>query len=379
MSGQHVLFGHLSQLARWTLRQHEFLILHHAAHTCLVREALPFANVSFLQAPQIANHWATRSAWESVTIPSLIRRHAVDRYFTPAGTILPRCPVPQISLAQNPWCLVPQIHRSFSERAKASLQRGAYRSAATNADLMVYNSHHIRSLYSKNADNARLTSSVIAFQGINDETHMLAKQQRNKVPRSPLSVVSVSAMAHWKGAETVVSAIGMLRERGIEANLTLVGPWPDAMYEKSVRSSIAEKKLQNAVTITGKVSVSELHNHYATAKVFCLMSRCESFGIPAVEAQAFGTPVVGSSSTAMAEIGGDGGVFGPPENAATTADMLQSVLTDNTTWSKLSAAAITNSSKYRWETCSVPLMSIFGPGLSADKTLATNTTIGSPA
>lgn len=378
MSGQHVLFGHVSQLARWTLNEHEFLVLHHVEHTSDVRQALPFSNVTLLQAPRIANHWAIRSAWESVAMPSLIRRQSCDLYFTPSGTILPRSPVPQVSLAQNPWCLVPQIHRSISERAKASLQRRAYRAAATRADLMVYNSSHIESLYSKNAGNARLSSSIIAFQGINDETHLLAEQQRNHVPRRPFSVVSVSAMAHWKGAETVVSAIGMLRKRGIDATLTLVGPWPDAMYERSVRSSIVENELEAAVTITGKVTVAELHNHYATAKVFCLMSQCESFGIPAVEAQAFGTPVVGSSSTAMAEIGGDGGVFGPPKNAARTADMLQTVLTDDSTWSRLSAAAIKNSSKYRWETCSIPLMSIFAGERAAHKTLSTKNLTGSP-
>lgn len=358
LSGQHVLFGHLSQLAQWTLNDHEFLVLHHGAHASDLRQALPFSNVQFLQAPGIANHWATRSAWESVTIPALIRRQGADRYFTPAGTILPRSPVPQISLAQNPWCLVPEIHRTTAERIKARLQRTAYRRAATSADLMVYNSKHIRSLYQKNAAAKELAPSLIAFQGINDETHALAETVRVSSVRRPFSVVSVSAMAHWKGTETVVTAIGILRKKGIPAELTLVGPWPDQNYEAGIRRQIEDQGLQNSVTIAGKVSVSELYNHYATAKVFCLMSRCESFGIPAVEAQAFGTPVVGSSTCAMAEIGGDGGVYcasGDPQN---TADLLERLLTDNEHWQTLSDNSVVNSQKYRWNLCSRPLMSM---------------------
>ena len=360
LSGQHVLFGHLSQLARWTLNVHEFIVLHQAAHTADVRQALPFANVILLQAPQIANHWATRSAWESVTIPSLIRRHSADRYFTPAGTIIPRIGVPQVSLAQNPWCLVPEIHRTTADRFKAGLQRIAYRRAATSADLMVYNSQHIRNLYHKNANTLKLAPSLIAFQGINDQTHTIAEQSRANSVRRPFSVVSVSAMAHWKGVETIVTAIGMLRKKGIPAELTLVGPWPDKTYEAGIRKQIRDEQLQASVTIAGKVSVSELHSHYATAKVFCLMSQCESFGIPAVEAQAFGTPVVGSNTCAMEEIGGSGGLFCQPSNPSATAALLEPLLTEHETWLKFSNAAVRNSNRFRWEVCSIPLMQMFG-------------------
>lgn len=359
LSGQHVLFGHLSQLARWTLNAHEFIVLHQAAHTPDVRQVLPFANVILLPAPRIANHWATRSAWEALTIPSLIRRHNADLYFTPAGTILPRSPVPQVSLAQNPWCLVPQIHRTASERFKAKLQRFAYRRAATLADLMVYNSKHIQSLYHENAAARKLAPSLIAFQGINDETHAIAEKTRTHITRRPFSVVSVSAMAHWKGAETVVAAVGILRRKGIPAELTLVGPWPDKSYEIDIRRQIQQDKLQASVIIAGKVSVSELHVHYATAKVFCLMSQCESFGIPAVEAQAFGTPVVGSSNCAMPEIGGDGGRFVAPRQPEDAADAIQELLTDEAHWAETSSRAVRNSERFRWETCSQPLLRMF--------------------
>ena len=358
-SGQHVLMGHLSQLAGWTETKHEFLVLHHSRHAALARKLLPFGNVQFVEAPQICRHWTMRAMWESMAMPRMLRRLAADRYFTPAGTIPPTCPIPHISLAQNPWCLVPEIHRSFGERMKARLQRVAYRKAAINADLMVYNSRHMQVLYAQNAARAPVAPSIIAYQGINDVTHDLAERCRGKSDRKPLKVLAVSVMAHWKGIETVVRAIGILHKRGIPAELSLVGPWADVGYERFVRSVIAEEDLRDAVTITGKVSVAELHEHYATARVFSLMSRCESFGIPAVEAQAFGTPVVGSNTTAMAEIGGKGGVFGIPGDPVVAADLMEPLLTDDRIWSAFSMAAIMNSQRFRWKQCSAPLMAIF--------------------
>ncbi|MCA9050694.1 MAG: glycosyltransferase family 4 protein, partial [Planctomycetaceae bacterium] len=366
LSGQHVLFGHLRQLAKWTTGEHQFVVLHQAQHGDIARRALPFDNVEFAAAPSSASHWTTRSAWETLSLPALMKRLGANLYFTPSGTILPRSPVPQVSLAQNPWCLVRDIHRTKKERLKASLQRSAYRAAVRGADLMVYNSEHIRCLYLDNARNEDEGHSIIAFQGINDDTHALAAESRMTNERKPLSILSVSAMAHWKGAETVVAAVAELRKRGVAATLDLVGPWPDAEYERFVRDRIKELSVGDAVNIAGKVSVDELHRYYATAQVFCLMSRCESFGIPAVEAQAFGTPVVGSNDCAMREIGGAGGVFGPPGNAFLTADLLQPLLTDIAHWQNLSENAVANSQTYVWEVCSRPLLQMFqGTGITA--------------
>lgn len=355
-----MLFGHLRQLATWTATEHEFLVLHKPGQAHLVREALPLDNISFIESPRAAGQWLTRSAWEALALPSLMTRHSADLYFTPSGTILPRSPVPQACLAQNPWCLVPEIHRGRKEKVKASLQRSAYRQAVRGADLMIYNSNHIRGLYQQNASDQAGGKSIVAFQGINDDTHEIAAEMRTMVERRPLSILSVSAMAHWKGADTLVAAVDILRQRGIEASLNLVGPWPDSDYEQKVRRLITTLRLEQAVTVTGKVSVDELHDHYASARVFCLMSQCESFGIPAVEAQAFGTPVVGSSTCAMEEIGGAGGVYGPPGDPSVTADLLQRLLTDQNYWQHLSEHAVMNSQNYQWQQCSAPLLQMFG-------------------
>ena len=94
-------------------------------------------------------------------------------------------------------------------------------------------------------------------------------------------------------------------------------------------------------------------------KPLALPSRCESFGIPAVEAQAFGTPVIGSSTTAMAEIGGGGGEYCDPGDLSALTDLLVRQLTDREHWRNLSDKARVNAAKYRWEECSRPLMQMF--------------------
>lgn len=359
ISGQHVLFGHLKQLALWTRTEHEYIVLHQPRDKDHVQHLMEFRNIRLHEAPPSSHHWVTRSLWESAELPRLMKRTGVNLYFTPSGTILPASPVPQVSLAQNPWCFVPELQQTRTDKMKALLQRRAYRKAAQNARLMVYNSDHIRQLYVRNAAGRKLSHSVIVHQGINDETHAAGIALAAITPRQPFHVVSVSAMARWKGAETVVKAIGLLRAAGIPATLSLVGPWPDTTYELEIRALIENLKLQSAVQVLGKVTVDELHHQYASAMVYCLMSRCESFGIPAVEAQAFGTPVVGTSTTAMEEIGGDGGLFIEPDEPEKTAQSLRTLLTNPQHWAELSQAAFQNAQRYRWENCSRPLMKMF--------------------
>jgi glycosyltransferase involved in cell wall biosynthesis len=200
---------------------------------------------------------------------------------------------------------------------------------------------------------------VVAYQAIDDSTHEMAGSLEDQVTRSNDTILAVSVMACWKGADQLVRVIAALHQRGIQARLRLVGPWPSHEYESEVRDLVQQSRLQQWVTITGKVPREQLYREMAGARIFALPSRCESFGIPAVEAQAFGTPVIGSSTTAMAEVGGAGGEYCDPSDLETLTELATRQLSDTKHWEILSEAARQNARKYRWEECSRPLMQMF--------------------
>jgi glycosyltransferase involved in cell wall biosynthesis len=355
LSARHVLFGHLRQLARWTEQSHQFVVLTAPNETQPLELRRP--NIVWQTTSNWTRHWTTRRVWESTVLPGLIREQKIDLYCTPNGMIHHGLPVPQISLAANPWPLVPSIHQTWSERFKARLQRAAFFRAFVTADLMVFISRHLQELFQQYADVPPSRRHIIAHPGINDQTHEHGLKA-GVAGKHALTILSVSAMAPWKGADVVVRALEQVR-RHIPALLRIVGPWPDAAYERLVRDEIRTRGLTGAVTITGRVSGDQLLREYAEAKVFCLMSRCESFGIPAVEAQAHGVPIVGSSTCAMPEICGDGGVFHDPNDVDAVASSLRQLLTDAATWQRFSDAARANADKYRWEVCSRPLLEMF--------------------
>ena len=195
----------------------------------------------------------------------------------------------------------------------------------------------------------------MVYQAIDDATHDAAARS-TALPRRPHTILTVSVMAPHKGVETVVDALALVRKRGVPAELQLAGPWPRPSYERFIRAQVRRLRLEDAVVFHGRVSRDELHRLYAEARVFCLMSRCESFGIPAVEAQVFGTPVVSSDCCAIPEVCGGGGVYPPPGDADAVAAALVSLLTDERAWSGRSEAARANAGRFRWDECSRPLM-----------------------
>ena len=263
--------------------------------------------------------------------------------------------VPEIVYAMNPWCLVPGLARGVLGQVKAGLQRRAYRRAMSTAHLMAFLSEYLRQAYRRNAGFHERASEVV-YTGIDDETYAAADRLRSTVGRRQNQVVCVSAMARHKGIETLVEAMGILRdEHGVPSRLVLAGGWPDRGYERRVRGLVGRLRLTQHVEFRGHVARSELQQLYAESRVFGLMSRCESFGIPAVEAQAFGTPVVSSNCCAIPEVCGDGGIYPEPGDSHAAADAMAKLLTDEVAWRQLSDAAVHNAAKYRWDVCTRPL------------------------
>jgi glycosyltransferase involved in cell wall biosynthesis len=352
LSGRHVLLGHMRQIVRETSGQGRHVLLHHAGNREL-REALS-GSVDAIECPPMTAHWAGRSVWERFQLGRVLRQVRADAVFNPSGTTTPGVSIPQWSLGQNPWCFVAEARNGPLESLKAGLQRIAYRRAQREATLVLFLSEYMRRMYRENAgfDPA---NSLVLYPGLDDETYAAARTARGFDERR-CEILVVSAMARHKAIEDVVEALDICRHRGIGARMKLVGPWPDPVYEAFVRQRVRNSGLSDQVQFIGYVTREQLHRHYGEARAFCLLSRCESFGIPAVEAEAFGTPAVVADCGAPPEVAGPGGTVVPPGDPTAAAQALEPLLTDPAAWAMASNRARANADRFRWERCSKPLL-----------------------
>ena len=360
MSGKHVVYGFLGELARQLAASHRFVLLLPEGDEPPADLTRP--NIAAAFAPAATRGWVRRSAWEMTRLSQMARDLAADAVISPSGAALPNLRCPQVVLCMNPWCFVRDAQRGPLDRLKAAIQRRRYTASYRSDAQMVFLSDSLRRLYADAAGEPHSpcpSRHAIAFSGIDAAVYERAAEAKNTA-RDRHLIVAVSAMARWKGAETLVDAVARLRSRGVPARLRLVGPWPDADYETLVRSQIASHGLGDAVTLAGKLSRDELLAEYANAQVFSLPSGCESFGIPAAEAQVFGTPTVASFgrqvdyASAIPEVCGEGGRFVAHGDAESLADALQRLLTDEPHWRAVSDAARKNAEQFRWASCTRP-------------------------
>lgn len=351
MSGRHVLLGHMNEVLK-VAAPDQHILLYHSQNSDIAKNLE--GRIECYECPPVTQTWTGRTIWERMRLPRFLEDQGADLIFSPAGTISASITLPQISLAQNPWCFVPEARKGISEEIKAALQRRAYREAQHEAELMLYNSDYMRKEYKRNAGR-EARSGLILYQGIDQDIF-----DRSTAPLSfeerQCRILVVSAMARHKGLADIVLAFANILQRGIKCTLQLVGPWPDSSYRRSIESLAAEWGVLDRMEILGYVTKDELHRAYQTCRVFCLLSRCESFGIPAIEAQAFGTPSVIADCCAPPEIAGPGGLVVQPGDIVGAADALALLLTDRQQWDDFSKSAIKNAARFTWGNCSAPLL-----------------------
>ena len=357
LSGRYVLLGHLANLARWTSGKHHYTVLYHKTNRGICQNLGD--NIEWVECPGYTANWVGRVWWEQTILPVKLAKLHIDFMFVFSGTIVPSIRLPQVSYAMNPIPMIKGINHDAIGLLKVALQRCGYKKAMGSAAMMVFLSEYMRQIYRQNSGFREKVSEVV-YAGITEDTFKVSERMCELVAKKPFQVVTNSVMASHKGMETLVRVIDCVRRlHKVPVCLLVVGPWPDKAYESKINKLVVELNLKDVVEFTGYTSREDLNQYYAESRLFCLMSRAESFGIPSVEAQAFGLPVVSSNCCAIPEVCGKGGVYREQNDVQGVALEISNLLTDEKKYKELSEAAKQNAERFHWEKCSKPLLKMF--------------------
>jgi len=151
-----------------------------------------------------------------------------------------------------------------------------------------------------------------------------------------------------KNTETLIEAFSTISHQPLAITLVIAGKkgWLyDAIFEK-----VKKLKVEDRVIFTDYVPDEDKPALMAGAKVFCLPSFWEGFGLDVLNALACGVPVVISDKGSLPEVAGEAGIYVDPESSESISRGIAKVLSlGKLEYNRLVEKGFEQVKKFSWE------------------------------
>lgn len=305
--------------------------------------------------------WAPRF-WTQIGLSLEMFLHAPDVLFVPAHTVPfvhPKKTVVTIHGLEYEYC---QEAYSFWERVYMHYSIMLSCKVARTVICVSQNTKRdVMKLYKVAEEKIRVISE--GYESNVKNSPPKADQSR----AGKLYLLFIGRLEERKNVVRMIEAFEILKEKyRLPHELVLVGK-PGYGYAR-IKQHISNSKYQNAIIEKGYVVEEEKWALLKNADVFLFPTLYEGFGIPVLEAQSVGVPVVTSNVSSLPEVAGEGAVLVNPESVEGIAEGIQRLLSDEVVRSGIIEKATHNVSRFSWAHCAREIVNVFlrPAGASAD-------------
>ncbi|MEE8391496.1 MAG: glycosyltransferase family 1 protein [Anaerolineae bacterium] len=307
-------------------------------------ELPPDVALASLQSRWPTSRAAVRVLWEQLVQPWTLRQIEADLVHGPVfiGPLLAPCPIVitihDLSFIRFPDLFRPAnrlyltvLTRLSARRARRLIAVSAH-AAAETAQLLGVPSERIDVVY-HGVDPAFRPLSA---------NQVAAFRQRQGLPER--FVLFVGTLEPRKNLVRLIEAFARIHNG--RTKLMLVGGkgW---LYDE-LFARVQGLGLEDAVVFPGYVMNDDLPLWYNAATVLAYPSVYEGFGLPVLEAQACGTPVLTSNVSSLPEAAGDGALMVDPYDVDALAVGLNQMLTDEALRCELQERGLIHARQFSW-------------------------------
>ena len=299
-----------------------------------------------------------RFIWNETQLPFLLKNHRLDIFWGAAHRLpafIPRYQVTALTIHDLVWRKVPETMRLRTKIQEAlfmprSLRRADIiltNSTSTGSDLLDYQPtlKDKISCVSEGCGNGALQSGDDKPPLSSDPLSFLWSSRLNKP-----YVLFTGTLEPRKNLLRLLAGFKALPENlRQEFQLVVAGGRGWGGIDRRIREEIRKYELNEKVIVIGYASEQELSCLYRSAYCLAMPSLYEGFGMPILEAHAFGVPVVTSNISSMPEIVGDAGILVDPLDVESISHGLRILLENKILRKELSCKAIKNAKKYSWK------------------------------
>jgi glycosyltransferase involved in cell wall biosynthesis len=172
------------------------------------------------------------------------------------------------------------------------------------------------------------------------------KQPALKMNPQPGNLLYIGTIEPRKGLTYLLDAMVLLKRRGVECSLKIVGKTVRQWYRDALDQTIEREQLK--VEFTGFLTNEGLDRVTSEADIFAFPSQLEGYGMVICESMVNGTPVVCFNNSAMPYTVKDGvnGALVENQNVVAFADAIERITRDRTYRQELSDGALQTASGF---------------------------------
>ncbi|MGO1971884.1 MAG: glycosyltransferase [Propionibacteriaceae bacterium] len=262
-----------------------------------------------------------RDAVQAVEVALAVRERGLTHLHAHFGSVAATVARLAAAIAGITWGFTAHAKDIFHEEVVREDLRRKLASAADVVTVSDFNLEFLRAEFGADADRVRRV-----YNGL-DLTDFGFSEPRDRAA----VIAAVGRLVPKKGFEDLLSAAALLRDRGVDFRLDLVGTGPLA---DDLAARVEALDLGQVVRMTGALPQDRVRQIVGSAAAFaapCVVGEDGNRdGLPTVllEAMALGTPCVGTPVTGIPEVVQDGvtGLLVPEHDPDTLADALARLL-----------------------------------------------------
>ncbi|AKJ65499.1 glycosyltransferase family 4 protein [Kiritimatiella glycovorans] len=168
---------------------------------------------------------------------------------------------------------------------------------------------------------------------------------------APFTFICVAKFMPYKGQDKVLRAFEHLHQSITgpdKPRLLFRGFENDRDYYDQLRRRIESSRAREDIEILGYQADAGIREIYAESDAALLFSACEGFGLPVLEAQSLGLPMICSGLPVLREVGGAAAVYVDHNDPAVAAAEMERLMTDPAHYRRIRETGLENVKRFSW-------------------------------
>jgi len=214
---------------------------------------------------------------------------------------------------------------SFAPQLPAVL-RPLFHSAYGRHDLAI----RLATMAPEDGQYFKAKDDIVVINGIEDEAG--GPIDRSEPKEGPVRLLFTAVLIPSKGVEVLLQAFSIMRKRGLDVDLRLMGKWGSAEFERHCMDLIQREGIADRVHILGLRMGEVKSQDFRDTDIFCFPSHFEAEVNPVVllEALEYSIPIVTTRWRGIPMIVADrmNGLLVPPQDPEAVADAVEELVKD---------------------------------------------------